>query len=204
MKSTYLGVHDTEGAELAVSKHNEVLALQGVEEFLPGLSNEFREICKTARHLFVAESRASIKEARTSISKIVAKTVSLNADLNQLDAMTMALVGGNAFDLVEDLLRVLENAYRGLDNQQTGARQKFHRDWLAMEIVELMLKSGKQPSLVRDTTSEDQWTGDTTYAELLRFGIGLVEGKSPTKLRAHMKRGLELFKASKYQLEKTG
>lgn len=204
MKAIYTGVYEVEGHELGVSRDNEVLALQGVEELLPGSRNEFREICLAARHLFVADSHASVKEARKHISKIMTKVGSLQADLHQLDSMTIALVGRNAFDLLENFYLLLENAYRALDSQKTGVRQKFHRDWLAMKIVELMLQSGKKPKLVRDTATEDQWTGDTTYAELLRFGIGLVEGKSPTKLRVHMERGLELVKASQNQLEKTG
>lgn len=196
MKLTHIGVYDTNGVELAVSKDDEELTLQGVEELLPGTRDRFREICLSARHLFVADKTASVKTVRINIRKIMTKVASLQDDLHQLDSMTIALLGGNTFNLAEDLYHALENANRTLDQVQTGARQKTHRDWLAMKIVELMLQSGRTPRLLRDTASEDQWTGDTTYNELLRFGIGLVEGESPTKLRTHMKRGLELFKAS--------
>jgi len=204
MKITHIGVHDTGGVELAVSKDNEELTLQGVEAILPGSSDRFREICLSARHLFVADKNASVKKARMSIRKIMAKAASLQDDLHQLDSMTLALVGGNTLNLAVDLYHALENAHRKLDQAQTGARPKNHRDWLAMQIVELMLQSGKKPRLLRDTTAEDQWTGDTTYSELLRFGIGLVEGKSPTKLRTHMERGIELFNTAANKQEKTG
>ena len=204
MKAILAGVYDTGGSELAISKNKEDLAIQRAEELLPGLTSEFRDICLSARHLLAIHNRASVKQARAALNKIVTKVSSLQADLHDLDSMATALIGGQVIIQFEEIYRAVEKAYLALDNAPTGAKQKFHRDWLAMKIVELMWLNEQEPTLVRDTTDKDQWVGDTTFAELLRLGIGMVEGESPTAIRSHMKRGLELAKKAKQEQEKTG
>ena len=197
MTAIYTGVFDTAGKDLELDPEKETLSRDAVEEIIPGIWEELRRCCVIARHFKVAQKKFKAKEAKPKLTGLLARATQIEQDLHDLDPLSLSLIGGSSIDSIVHLCRQLELALRQLQDVPKGSKSLYYRVWLAAQIAELMVRNGMKPRLLRDKDDPGIWSGDTSYAELLRLALGLVEGSTPVDLINPMTEGLRLFEKSK-------
>jgi len=169
-----------------------------VEAIFSGIWGDFEIACRMSIAVKTLASKNKTSELRKDIEALkrlmeaVAERMNTAAPATQ---MVLSAVGVKIRDL-RDQLGALQP--RWCDELPDGRQRAVHRDLLARDIALAMERLGCEPKRNRDISTaldhpESIRGGDSSYAQLVRIGIRIVDGYDPLDVYPHLDRGLALL-----------
>jgi hypothetical protein len=168
---------------------------QRAEAIIAGIWLDFEAACRMSIAVKDLASKNKTSQLRkdvgalTRLAEAIAERMDAAAPATQ---MVLSAVGVKIREL-RDQLGALQRGW--CDQLPEGRQPAVHRDLLARDIALAMKRLGCEPKLNRDISTsldhpESIRGGDSSYAQLVRIGIRIVDGCEPLDVYPHLDRGL--------------